>query len=739
MHLSLNPGTQIRFQTPTLSRLAASIALVGIALIAASAGAESAVKAVPPPQPLAAEKAQLRKLDSALSPLLSLTPDPGDLSALRDAAAAVRSKDLNAFAEAKSKIHDPIGRKLADWIRLRDGLGEPEEFKVFLRENPSWPDRSTITEGFEAALFTHGGSAARIKSYFANAAPETGAGYAALASADLAEGNVAEARKIAVKVWRKMSIPSSLENGFLDRFGSLLSTADHKWRFDRLVTDDVRYAGNRKERVALAKRLIPLLPASERKKATARLAVFNRASNARALMRALPEGGRDDAGLAFHKEQLLRKAGKIEEAADIILAIPPNPKKIAALDEWWAERRELAYGALKLGNPKLAYELVKDAGPLTVNPRKEQTFMAGWIAFRYLKKTALAERHFKDMVAAADGPLSISKAHYWLGRVKAARGDKAGAAEQYRLAAENRDTFHGLLAMQMLEPGRTRFDISPPAYPTAAQIRKLTSSDMAHALVLARKANLSRGITRTLLAGLRNAAPSEAEVGMVAYLAEELGDPQMSLRIAKVAIARGQNLLTYGYPLAPFPGYTPLRSPPELAFLLGIARQETEFDPQIVSGAGAKGLLQVMTGTARHVCRDYKIKCNISRLRSDPPYNVMIGSAYVADRMDDFDGSYVLGLAGYNAGPGRARQWVREFGDPRDPNVDTIDWIERIPISETRDYVTKVLANIQIYRARLGLKNPLRLQHDLWRDRSNAKSPKDNDTREGVADNNSDG
>jgi len=738
MRLSLNSEKLILFSAPRRRFLAARLSFVGAALIAATVSAESAVKAVPPPQLLPAEKTQERKLDTALSPLLSLTPDAQDLAALRDAASAIRAKDLNAFADAKTKIGDPVGQTLADWMRLREGLGQPEEFQTFLRDHPSWPDRSTITEGFEEAVFTQGGTTREIKSYFANAMPETGAGYAALASANLADGNTAEARKLAAKAWREMSIPSDMENGFLDRFGSLLTPADHKWRFDRLITDDVRYAGNRKDRAAFAKRLIPLLPEGERKKAVARLAVFNKASNASALMSALSSGS-NDTGLAFHKAQLLRKAGKIEEAAEIILSIPPDPKKIAALDEWWAERRELAYGALKLGNPKLAYDLVKDAGPLTVNPKKEQTFLAGWIAFRYLKKLPLAERHLKDMVAAADGPLSTAKAHYWLGRVEAARGDKAAATQQYRLAAENSDTFHGLLAMQMLEPGRTRFEITPPAYPTSAQIHKLVSSDLAHALVLAQKANLSREITRTLLAGLRNAAPSEAEVGMVAYLAEELGDPQMSLRIAKIAIARGQNLLVYAYPLKPFPGYSPLRSPPELPFLLGIARQETEFDSQIVSGAGAKGLLQVMPMTARHVCRDYKLKCQINKLLSDPQYNAMISSAYIGDRLDEVSGSYALGLAAYNAGPGRARQWVQEFGDPRDPNVDPVDWIERIPIAETRDYVTKVLSNIQIYRARLGLKNPLRLDDDLKRGRGAASMPKDNDPGEGTTDGNSDG
>ena len=642
---------------------------------------------------------------------------------------------MESFSEAKAQITDPVGRKLADWIRLRNGMGELAEYEAFLKDNPLWPGRSVLTEHLEAALFTEGGSAKEIKKYFAASPPQTGIGYAALAAANLADGNTEEARKLAAKVWREMTIPAGLEAGFLKRFGDLLTPADHQWRFNRMVTDDVRWAGNRADRAAFARRIIPLLPAAEQKKATARLAVFNRASNARALMSALPSGGAGDTGLAFHRIQLLRKAGKIEEAAKVILAIPPDPTKIAVLDEWWAERRELAYGALKMDKMKLAYELVKNAGPLTVNPLKEQTFMAGWIAFRYLNKPGVAEKHFKDFAAAADGPLSRAKAAYWLGRVADARGDKAEAARQYRLATKNPDTFHGLLAMQMLQNGRTNLDIKPPALPSPQQVRKFVSLDAAKALVMASKAKLSRVYTRSFLIGLGNGLPSEAEAGMVAHVADALGDPQMSVRIAKSAVARGQNLLTYAYPTSSFPSYKPLRAPPETALLLGLARQETEFEPQTVSGAGAKGLLQVMTVTAQHVCHDYKIKCQIPRLLSDTQYNVMIASAYIADRMDDFGGSYVLGLAGYNAGPGRARQWIRENGDPRDPKVDPIDWIERIPITETRDYVTKVLANIQMYRARLGNSaNALRMQQDLVRARTNSKVPGSNNAGAGTID-----
>jgi soluble lytic murein transglycosylase len=458
-------------------------------------------------------------------------------------------------------------------------------------------------------------------------------------------------------------------------------------------------------------------------KAKARLAVFNKSNNAKALMAALPADPKDT-GLAYHRIQLLRKADKPEEAAQLILSYPPDAEKIAEIDEWWAERRQVAYALLKQKKHKLAYELTKDAGPLSVNPLKEQTFMAGWLAFRHLKDNDAAERHFKDLAKAADGPLSRAKAAYWLGRVAEARKDTAGARTAYERAAKESDTFHGLLAMKMLDPARTSLDITPPKLPSDAQIANFNASDAVKAVVLAHKAGLSREYTRGFLTSLRIGLASEEEAGMIAHLAESIGDTQMALRVAKSAIARGDNLITYGYPIHPFPSYTPLRDPPELPFLLGIARQETEFEPQTVSGAGAKGLLQVMTVTAKHICRDYKIKCDISRLLADKSYNAMIASAYIGDRMDEFGGSYVLGLAGYNAGPGRARQWVREYGDPRDPKIDPLDWIESIPITETREYVTKVLSNIQIYRARLNDgQNALLIDKDLQRARGTFKMP----------------
>lgn len=717
--------------------LAAFLAGSGATQARAGDEAAAAPKASPAPEPLKAESEHNARLDEALAPIRNYAPDAEDAKHILDAANAMAKGDIARGNAIKSEIKDPVGQKLIDFVRLRYGFGEAREFAQFLRDNPLWPQRSTMIQRMEEALFTQGGSAGAIRKHFEAMPPQTGIGFAALASAHLAEGNKEEARKFAVKAWREHTIPTTLETGFLKRFAELLTEADHKWRFDSMVMDDVRWAGNRETRSTIAKRLIPLLSPPEQKKATARLAVFTKSKNARKLMDALPKDP-DDTGLAYHRAVLLRKADKYEEAAKIILAYTPDPGKIADIDEWWAERRELAYDALGADNIKLAYELTRDAGPVSVNPLKEQTFMAGWIALRYMKDADKAEKHFRDMAKAADGPLSRAKAAYWLGRASEERGDRIAALAHYQIAAKEPDTFHGLLAIKKLEPERTSIEVKPPKLPTAEQIERFNSFDAVKATVLARKVGLSRQYTRGFLTALRIGLSSEEESGMVAHLAESIGDTQMSLRVAKSAIARGHNLLTYGYPIHSFPAYKPLRKPPELAFLLGIARQETEFDSQIVSGAGAKGLLQVMTITAKHVCRDYKIKCDIKRLLSDSSYNAMIASAYIGDRMEEFDGSYVIGLASYNAGPGRARQWIKAFGDPRDPKIDPIDWIERIPIRETREYVGKVLSNIQIYRARIGQSSDaLRIDQDLLRARKAAAAPNKRGTSADERQNNS--
>lgn len=688
----------------------------------ASAPAEPAppaAAAVPAPKPTAGEEKYLAQLDAALAPAKGYSPPAADLAKLKEAASAFAGANLDKGRQAVEAIETPLVRKLADWLRLRAGYATAAEYKTFLDQSPDWPGRELLIQRLEEALFTQGGSAKAIRDVFGSGDPKTGTGVAALASAHLAEGDTAKAKQLAARAWRELRIPVTLETGFLERFGKMLEPADHRWRLDRLIVDDERWAKDRKDRVAAARRVIALLPETERKTAEARLAIYNKSGTTAAQLAALPAGEKSDWGLAYHRIQVLRRANRADEAIKLMLEAPVDEAKTVNPDSWWDERRLLAYEAMEAGKPRLAYDLVKDAGPLSVNPLKEQTFMAGWLALRHLKDVKLAIPHFEAMAKAADGPLSRAKSAYWLGRAEEARGNAAAAREHYQRAARNGDTFHGLLSRAKLEPGNRTLSPGFPALPSAEEARRFTTSEPVLAAVAAQKAGLDPAVERLLLSAVpRLPNAGEAVSAMAARLAELIGDTQLSVRIAKAAIARGHNLILFGYPTHAFPAYTPLRQPPETAVLLAIARQESEFNTRTVSGAGARGLLQVMPVTAKHVCTDYKLKCDIPRLLTDKAYNTMMASAYIGDRMSEFQGSYVLTLAGYNAGPGRARQWIRQFGDPRSADVDPLDWIERIPFEETREYVGKVLSNIQVYRARLGEEGQaLRLAEDLNRAR----------------------
>jgi soluble lytic murein transglycosylase len=670
------------------------------------------------------EKAHLARYDAAIASVRGHTLSAADAKHLKTAFARIASGDTDAANTERKSITDPIAAKLVDWYRLRSGFGKADEYRRFIADNPAWGSRSLMIRRYEEALFAEGGSAATIKDHFKSNGPVTGAGFAALASAHLASGDTATATRLARTAWRMHSFSSRQEAGFVDRFGKLLTPADHKWRFDRLLMDDARWSGERNDRAARARRVVPLLPAADRKKAELRISAYLRSSKAVTRLLALPDKDESDWGLAFQRIQGLRRADKYEEAARRLAKAPRDTALLVSPDDWWTERRAVVYEALDARKPRLAYDVAKVDLPLSDNPKKDQTFHAGWLALRYLKDAAAAERYFTVMKKHADGPLSRAKSAYWLGRALDAQGKSKEARAQYLEATRSTDTFHAHLARVRLGRDTLKLHIKPPTAPTQEQIARFTRLDASHAAVIADKADLDVSISRAFLARLQQFFSSEAELAMVAHLARALDDTQMSVRIAKSAVARGFNLLTYSYPLHAFPSFTPLRTPtPEMALMLSIARQESEFNGSTRSGAGARGILQVMPITARHVCRDYKIKCDIPRLMRDNSYNTMIAAAYIGDRMREFGGSYVLGIAGYNAGPGRARQWSRKFGDPREPNVDTIDWIHRIPFEETREYVQKVLSNVQIYRARLGSGPvPIAIAADLARASKRASS-----------------
>lgn len=662
------------------------------------------------------EPAYRAALAKIVAPLAELEIPEAEAKALAELVKALRRRDLDKVQALKKEIGLAAGQMLVEWNMLRSGFGRPEEFRKFLDNNPMWPDRRLLRRRLEQALFIDGGSAKGILAHFASNDPETDAGLAAKASAHLALGDVTVARKLAAQAWCGGGIAASRERAFLNRFGAHLTKADHKCRFDRYLVANLRWTSARRRRAAAARRLVRRLDAAEQAKAKARLAAFLRQRSAGKALDKIPAAqAKDDWGFAFQRVQHLRRSRKHAAAWKLLKSVPTDPAKIINPDAWWEERHANALNALRQKRITLAYDLVAEIRPDGVNPGKDQAFFAAWLALRKRDDAKLALDHFKRMRRLADGPLSTSKSEYWLGRTYAALGKTELARAHFENGAKKRDTFHGLLSRQAVAPDDSSLELPLPALPGDEAAKRFLQNPVVQAAVIAHKVGLPRSHVLKFFRAIARKLETEAEIAMLAQLANALGDGQLEVRTGKTGVSRGFNMYIYSYPIGALPKYKPLRQPPERALVLAIARQESEFNKAIVSGAGARGIMQVMPITAKHVCRDYKIKCRIPDLLTKPDYNAQIATAYIADRKDEFGGSYILTFTGYNAGPGRTRQWLRKIGDPRSPKVEPLDWIYRIPFEETRKYAQKVLSNVQVYRARLGEDNPLRLQQDMNR------------------------
>jgi soluble lytic murein transglycosylase len=438
--------------------------------------------------------------------------------------------------------------------------------------------------------------------------------------------------------------------------------------------------------------------------------VIRGSSKASSALDALPASVKRDALYTYGRIDVLRRAGKIDDAAKLLLAAPRDPATLVSPDTWWVERRLVSRALIEKGDPKRAYAIAAAHAAESPTLQAEAEFHAGWYALEYLRDPNTAKRHFAAIAAVSKGPLSLSRAQYWLGRASEAAGDGKSAKAQYALAAGYPTTFYGQLAISRIGAGPLR--IAPPPSIGAETRNRFASRE----LVIAIRHLTAVGYddrAATLYRYLADTLTDPGEVALLAGMAEDSGNHQLALQIGKSAAVRGLPVDALAFPTGAIPNSAKISSV-ERPVVFAIARQESAFNPAAVSGAGARGLLQLMPSTAKQVAKDVGLPYSKPRLTSDPAYNATLGAAHLGDLVSSFSGSYVMTFAAYNAGASRVAQWVKDHGDPRDPNVDVVNWIELIPFTETRNYVQRVMENLQVYRARLGAPS-LRIEADLHR------------------------
>lgn len=605
-----------------------------------------------------------------------------DRDRLSRALAAAKSRRWNRATDLVKQIDNQLPSELIAWLYLRE-TGARTPFKAraaFIESHLDWPDIGTIRRRAEEEI-DDTVSPIEVIAWFEKFPPLSGPGMASLALAYRNTDDEESAYDLAHRAWRDGTFTRSQERSFLRSFGSLFETADHQERLDRLLWDGHSNS---------ARRMVRRVDGDQRKLAEARIALMTSSYGVDSAIGKVPRSLRSDSGLIYDRIKWRRKRNRYDSAAELL--DHPNSDRIRP-ELWWRERHILSRNALKEGNITDAYRIAANNHVTDALSVFEAEWLAGWIQMQFLDNPEAALPHFYKVYDAVEFPVSLSRGAYWAGRALEAGGDPDLARIWYEKAAIHITTYYGQLALAKLT-GDTLPQLPLNPLPTISERNSFHQSDLAQAVRILAEVGNKDHLRKFVLAAAK-ASDFATERHLAAEMVSKFNRADLGVWVARHATQDHITLVEYGFPV-PALDYP---NQPEKALLLAITRQESNFDVGARSRAGARGLMQLMPATARAVSRQLRERYDRDALSIDATYNIKLGSKYLADLIDDFNGSYVMAIAGYNAGPHRVRRWVREFGDPRKSEVDPIDWVEQIPFTETRNYVQRVMENLQVYRA----------------------------------------
>lgn len=629
---------------------------------------------------------------AALATTGAVQADPAE--AMRTAQELVAGRDWDGALRVAPQ---QLGRDLVEWQRLREGDGLLGDYESFLARRPDWPGLALLKEKGEAAA-ARSTTPARVIAFFGKDAPRTGEGAVALVRALRAEGRMAEAEETAMAAWADLVFTADEEAQMIALAGDSVALV-HELRLDRLL-----WAGRRVE----AGRMLPRVSAGWQALAKARMALRADVEGVDALIEAVPKALADDPGLAYERFIWRMRRDRYDDAAPLILDRSSSAAALGNPAEWGPRRAILARWLMRQGRGEEAYRVASSHHLASGGTYAELEFLSGFIALRRLNDPGRALEHFRHLESGVSTPISLARAHYWQGRALEAGGRAGEAKVAYQAAARHQTAYYGLLAAEKLGLALDAGLLSETRPSDWRQADWTRSSVHEAAMLLLRAGDLS--LAKRFWLHLAEGLDAKG-LSQMGEMALALDQPHVAVLIGKAAAERGIILPRAYYPVT---SMVPDGLAVSRAFAKAIARRESEFDPAARSPADARGLMQVLPGTAKLVADKAGLPYAVGRLTTDPAYNVQIGSRYLASLVEEFGPSIALVASGYNAGPGRPRRWIEEFGDPRRADVDVVDWVESIPFSETRTYVMRVVEGVVIYRAKLrGHVGPVRITAEL--------------------------
>jgi len=612
-----------------------------------------------------------------------------DLVVLKQTLQLLQQHKLGDATKLAASIDDPAAQKLIQWALLRDPNNTAgfDQYNSFIRANPDWPSIPLFRRRAEARLWQERSDPATVRR-FVGTQPTSARGRLALARAMLSDGDRAGATREVRAVWQSAELSADLEAAVIDSFRDELTLADDIARMDqRIGAKDFAAAMRAAKRVGSTQ--VAIVKACE--------AAETNVTKGGALLEALPKEAQGDLGYVLCRLHWLLAHDDVAAAVKLLAEVSGDDLQRQDTDEWWRELRTLARRLLDLNDPKTAYGVVREAAsPANPYYRAEFHFMPGWIALRFLSDPITALQHFGKIDEGSSDPIVLARAAYWRGRAFEAIGEFDKMRAQYETAARYPTAYYGQLARARL--GVNEISVRP--LPPQAGLEGSTT-DLRRALDMLYAIG-ELDLALTFVSDLADSNSDIVALREIGELTSRHKDAQAMLVLGKTALARGLAMERYAFPEIGVPSYSPIAPPIDQCMVYSIVRTESAFDQRDTSPANAVGLMQVTPEAGRDTAQRFGVTYDWKRLVSDPVYNTQMGVAEVSALFREYTGSYIMTFAGYNAGRGRVRQWVAQHGDPRNPKIDAVDWVERISLAETRNYVQRVMENLQVYAARFG-------------------------------------
>ncbi len=599
-----------------------------------------------------------------------------------------KSKWTSALKIAK-KAKDNSIYNFIQWRHLLTSGNQASfyEYQVFLNKNSDYPRIDRIRYLAEHKLSTESVSPKKIINWFEEKDPLSGYGKMILGESYILVGDKNKGTKLIKEGWITADLSKNELKFFRKKFKKYLNADDYIKRADYLAWEGDRWD---------LQRLIRYLPKDYELLYNARHLLMSKGYGVDQAIANVPQKFKNDAGLNYDRLKWRRKKGRVDSSAEILLKIRNDKEYLVRPDKWWKEREIISRALLYKKKYEVSYKISSNHGMTEGSEYAAAEWMSGWIALSFLNDPLTAKNHFKNFYENVSYPISLSRGAYWLGRAYEKIGEREQSDNWYKEATKYLTTYYGQLAFLKLNPNG-KFELDKDMEIDPKYRIQFFNKELVKISYLLDELKKDK-YTKHILRHLANDNIAKGSEVLAAELATSINRYDFAIQVSKIASYQKRFHNKYNYPIISTPKYINKRKIPESALILSIIRQESEFDLEANSHAGAKGLMQLMPYTAKLVSKQAKLPYSKSRLTTDPEYNINLGSHYIAGLILQYDGAYPFAVAAYNAGPNRVKYWKKINKDPQKKQVDYVDWVELIKFRETRNYVQRVMENYNVYR-----------------------------------------